>query len=640
MTGAAGLLAFAGLVGAAAWAIVRRRARGALEALHDTAAWSAAIAVACAFALTPLRALTAPGMLALAAAAAAVAWTSVARPAPPASAGPGTAPDRLPLLVAATIAAFVGLSLQTAWRAPEAGHDNLAYHLPRIGYWIEQRAVAPFVAGNMRAGSLPPDGEVLALVPALFLGHDRACGLVQLAAAVLTSAAIAVTARRLGTSTLAAALAGLCWLAVPSVLDQALWTLNDVLVSFFLAAAAAFLVRRDTYGHVGALVAAALATFTKTHVAAFTAPLAVHVLWRIARDRSRARTLVAILGPPAVLLLGGLFHLQNLRVWGDPAGLASNRWLVVHPSAASFVKNAAFAFGSLARVFTGDGGLVRRVWLAACEPGFGLFWLAPAIVSVAMLAWAVLRTRPHDREALRPWLGFAAWALGGGAVACAMLRHQPSQVRYLLPAGALLTVTFAWAFDRVVRRSWMRAAATALACAGSGLVMWHWVVFERALRAQPRYRELQPLADAVARLPAGARIGVLAGAYFPESLFFEAYRFRVVPLSYDPPRTKEAFDVHHLDALWVETLGACGTTVFRRTFAPPASEADRSWRASAGYDADFTRAYDAAVEWVDARPTLLAAAAAGWTVRWRSDRGAWLVREGGEPIDPAAICAR
>jgi hypothetical protein len=282
MTGVVPLAAFAGFVGAAAWAVVRSRAKGALEVTFDLAVWSAAIAVACAFALSPFRALTAPAMLTLAAAVSTGAWVvrvrrTEAAQAPSAASSPGASarpPERAVLLVALPIAAFVGLSLQTAWRAPEGGHDNLAYHLPRIGYWIQQRSVAPFVGGNMRAGSLPPDGEVLALVPALFLGHDRACGLVQLAAAVLASAAIAVAARRLGASALAAGLAGLCWLTIPSVLDQALWTLNDVTAAFFVAAAAAFVVRGDAYGDAGALVAATLAPFTKTHVAARTAPRA------------------------------------------------------------------------------------------------------------------------------------------------------------------------------------------------------------------------------------------------------------------------------------------------------------------------------------------------------------------------------
>jgi hypothetical protein len=651
LPGLLGLLAFAGLVGAAAWAIVRPHAQDALDAALGVSVWSAAVTVASVFVLSPFHALGAPALLALASAAAGLAWLLRARRPPP----PGIEPWRwtLPsrdqtgaLLVALPIAAFVALSLQTAWRAPEGGHDNLAYHLPRLGYWIQQRAAAPFVAGNMRAGSLPPDGEVLALVPAVFLRHDRACALVQLGAAVLTSAAIASAARGLGATRLAAALAGLCWFVIPSVLDQALWSLNDLLAAFFVAASASFVVRRrdaSAYGPVTALASAVLGTFTKTHVAAFTVPLALYASWRIARDHPRVRVPGSILAVPAILVLGGSFHLQNAWVWGDPTGLASNRWLVVHPSFAGFLKNVEFAAAPLTRLFARDAGLVKRVWLAASEPGLGLFWLVPALVSLAALGRAALTA---EGRALRPWLAQAALAMGGGALVCAVLRHQPSQARYLLPAAALLAVTFAWTFDRLVRPPRLRAVAAALACAGAGLVLWHWVVFERYLRSHPRYRDLEPLAAAVTRLGPVARIGLLTGAFFPENLFFgDGYRHRVVPLSYDPPRSGDALERLRLDALWLETQGGCGTVVFRRDFTPPPPIGEQNRRASSTYDADFTRAYDASVVWVDHRPTLLAAAeSSSWAVGLRHPRGVWLVRRGwlpggeGERIDVPSLC--
>jgi hypothetical protein len=654
-----GLLAFATMVVATAWAIVRPRAQGALDAALGIAVWSAAATVASAFALSLFHALTAPALLALSVATCGSAWLAHTRRArfattagePPApEAAPAAGPRRelgrpagvrervLTASVALPIAAFTVLSLQTAARAPESGHDNLAYHLPRLGYWIQQRAVAPFVAGNMRAGSLAPNGEVLALVPALFLRHDRACALVQLLAAVLTSAAVARTARSLGATPLASGVAALCWFAIPSVLDQALWSLNDLVAAFFVAASASFLARRDgsAYGPVTALASAVLATFTKTHVAAFTVPLALGALWRVARDHPRARAPVALLALPGALLLGGVFHLQNVWTWGTPSGLASNRWLVVHPSLASFSKNVAFAARPLTRLVTDEAGLVLRSWLAASEPGLGLFWLATALVSAA----ALVRALWTGARALRAWLALAALATGGGALVCVVLRHQPSQVRYLLPAAALFTATFAWAFDRLARPDAVRAAAAVLAGLGAGLVAWHWVVFERDLRTHPRYRDLQPLAAAVSRLAPQARIGVVGSAFFPESLFFEGgYRRRVLPLSYEPPRTPDALARLRLDALWVETEAGCGAVVFRRSFQPPPPAPERNRRASLDYDEDFTRAYETSVVWVDHRPTLLAAAAsASWTVVLRHPRGVWLVRSPGPPIEVASVC--
>lgn len=634
MTGVIGLVAFVVLVAAAAWAFVRAHARGPLDALVLATVWSAALTVACVTALSAFRVLLPVALLALAAVAVSAAWRFA-----PASRAPFPRPSHdfwTAALVALPAAWFAAVALRLVWAAPEAGNDDLAYHLPRLGYWIQMRAAVPFVAGNMRAGSMPAAGDVLALVPALFLKSDRACALVQLAAALLTSAAIVRAARALGATRLGAAVAGLAWLAIPSVLEQATWTLVDLVAAFFVTAAAACAAGRGgcPLRWAAALAAAALAVFTKTHVAVLAGPLALYAGWRLVRDHPRARVPLALGAVPAALLLGGAFHLQNAAVWGDPSGLVANRSLVVHPSPASFWKNLVLALSPVERFLTADAGPLGRVRLSASEPGLGIFFLAAASATAATLAFAAVR---GERRALRPWLALAGLAAGGSAAICFALRHQPSQARYLLPGAALTAVAFAWTFDRLFRPRALRVSVAVLACVATKDVMDHAVPVERYLRSRPRYVDLQPLADAVAALPDGARVGVVTSAYFPEQLFFDGgYRLRIVPLTYSVPRTPEA--LAGLDALWFETRD-CGLAVFRPAPRPVARFPDRSWRASATYDADFTRAYDDSKEWLDLRPTFAALAATrAWSVALRHPRGLWLVRGAGTPADPGGLC--
>ena len=349
---------------------------------------------------------------------------------------------------AVPIGLFVLATAHTIWSAPETGADNLAYHLPRLGYWQQQRAVAPFVAGNVRAGSFPPNGNVLQLPPVLFLGHDRFCGLVQLAAAALTSAAIHGLARGLGATTFGAAMAALCWFAIPCMLEQAGRSLVDVTASFFVAAAAFFLARfpAGAFGPLSTLACVAIAAGVKTPTLVLGLPLAAAALWRLRRDHPRLLARVALASPMALLALGGFYHLECARVWSDPNGLASVRWIVLSPSLASLGKNAEMAALPFLALLgsSGAGSLPRAAWSAATGYGFGLGWLAMGALTGALLAVAALRTP----RGARAWAALWALGFGGALVLCFALRHQDAVLRFLLPAAALLTPTFAWTFDR------------------------------------------------------------------------------------------------------------------------------------------------------------------------------------------------
>ena len=514
----------------------------------------------------------------------------------------------------------------TIGSAPETGHDNLAYHLPRLGYWQQQRAVAPFVAGNARAGSFPPDGNVLQLPPVLFLGHDRFCGLVQLGAAVLTAVAVYGIGRGLGATAFASSLAGLCWLAIPCMLEQAARSMVDVTSTFFIAAAAFFVATRRTglQGPIAALAAVALAVGTKTTTAVVGAPLALLALWRLWRIGGR----LVLLAPLLLLPLGGSYAPANRRVWGDPNGLASIRWIVTSPSLASLRKNVELVLWPFLSPWRRAPGrsLLAAGWEACSGFGYGIGWLALGALTGVLLCATLLRGRaPAERR----WIAW--WALGCGSalVLCLTLRHQDSVLRFLLPAAAVVTPAFAWTFDRVAGSTRARLAVAALVWTGVSLLLWHWEGAERAFRRRDgrwlarseRYGpELEPLALLVGALDLGPRprLGLLTPDYFPEGIFFgPGYRNRLVPLSYAPPRGRAELDALDLDALWVTTTEACTVVLFRREFARPPARPQRNRHASVDtYDEDFVRAYSESIEHVDLKPTVR-----GW--RSRGPAGAW-----------------
>jgi hypothetical protein len=663
--GALGLASFGLLVCATAWRIWGPHARDGPDAALGLLVRASALTVSSVTILSAFHRLTGASLLLLAAVGALVAWGHrLARwargaeenvPARSATVRLPPRGERWILVGAIPIALFVLSAVHTAWKAPETGDDNMAYHLPRLGYWLQQRAVAPFIANDPRAGAFPPNGNVLQLVPVLFLRSDRLCGLVQLGAAVSAALAVYAIARGLGGTSFAASLAALCWFSIPCMLDQAALSMVDVIASFFVAAAAALIVRSPACGHhvLATLVSVGLALGTKTTTAVLVAPLALVSLVLLWRQHRALFVRAAVASPLAALALGGHFQLQNAFVWLHPNGPPSIQWLVASPSLASLVKNVRLCLLPLWSLLVHRDGVavLHPLWESTTGHGLGLLFLLLAILSSAVLAVDALVSRSSPRG----WQALALLSVGGALALCFALRHQVAVLRFLLPAAALESAVFARAFDRLATTRWRRFCAAAIVGVVASVVLWRWDGLARNRRRnatgwvseQGRYgADLEVFAVELDRLAAGggARVGLLSRQYFPEGMFFgRHYRNQVVALSYEPPSSLDAIDRLALGAVWIDAAQDCRIDLFRRDFAKPAAWADRGWRASpTAFDGDFLRAHVQVAYMTDLKPAVsaLAAKASGWGVVAWNKRGALFVRGGGERVDVGRLCAQ
>ena len=651
------LVAFVALVVFTAWRIGSRRCRPGPETWLATFVWCAFLIMAYAVALSAFRRLAAGGMLLLAATGAAAATALPRATRPPASheeAAPLTR-RQAGLLALALLPpiAFGAFALFLAVRAPETGYDNLSYHQPRVAYWIRQQAVGSFLANDPRIGSFPPNGNVLHLVPALFLRHDRLCGAVQLAAMAATGLGIVALARTSGASRTAAVFAALVWFSVPSVADQASLTMVDVTASAFVTAAVYFLVRRpSTAFHLfTCLLATLLAVGTKQHLLVVAAPIGSLAAVPLLRRHRAAAPAVGLGLVLATLAAGGLFALQNREVWGSAGGLPALRWVVVGPSLGSFVKNLEIVLLPLAWWWPGAPAWAPRFTESVAAAGFGLCWTALTCVSVLLLAWDLAIRRAPEARA---WRLPAALGLGAALVLLVLLRHQHAVYRFVLPLVAVLTALHARTFERLADgRSWRRWSLLGLAwltAAGVLVQQSRWQARARRtgnawVSATSRYgKDLEPFAADLRRrsLRGSLRVGVITGQYFPHGLFFgRGYRHVVVPLSYDPPATAAAIDALGLDALWVSLGAGCRVDLFRRDFEPPPAQPTTSWSpAVRAFDEDFMRASQATIDMVDVRPTLSALVEPG--TRWggvaRRPAGVLFVRGEGQPLGVERLC--
>ena len=451
----------------AAWAaFLWRRGSGARQALLSAAADSAVFLVVSTELLGLVRGVTPIGVAivwALAALAVALLHLRLRGPCPLPRL-PGGQVDRLllGLILAPLLWAFAQAVL-----APPNTVDALAYHLPRQVYWLQQGSVEHYPTSVLRQLTMPPLAEYAGLHLLALTGGDRWHNLVQWSAMVGTLVAVTVLARARGAGTRGQLLAALFFLTVPSAFVQASGPKNDLVVAFWLAAAAAAVSSVATRppgvpdlrlgAQLGALV------LTKGTGLLFGAPVALLVLRDIARAPGRLRRL-ALVAAVAVVLNAGHWS-RNLAAFGSLYGpgaathggqTVANETFGPRVLLSNALRNlatemalpvAAWNRALLAVVLEGHDRLglrpddLRTTYRPPYVPPFFVPMsedtaIAPLHVAAALAFPLALLLR--RRWAVGPWSELWVLAAAGFLLFCAVLKWQMWHPRLLFPLLALV----------------------------------------------------------------------------------------------------------------------------------------------------------------------------------------------------------
>lgn len=434
------------------------------------------------------------------------------------------------LLVAAALALCGGLAAETARiaRQPEGlyGPDDLSYHLPAVAVWrrFGDLRMMKFEVGDRSTPFYPIAPELGAwslLAP--FGDSDAAARRAQLPFALLSLAALAALARRLGLSPRAAALAVLVYLSFERAFPVlALSAGSDHEAAFFTLAAldgALLLLACPTLGAavywglgLGLLVASKylglyLAT---TVVALFLCGLA---LGRRRGDTEpepdpAARAGLAgrlALAAAVAFLAGGYTYLRNAWTMGNPVfpapvSLFGHQLLPGWEEATLAWRRHLPEFRIAPLDF-----LLRRPDLFG--PLFPYTVLAGSLLAPIVL---LLRRRPV-RDRLRAALVAALPAIL--FLEFLLLVHDHRESRYLFAALALGALDLAWLLDEkagwaVALRAALLAALFHLGCRRMGLRHWQEAVLLLALLVialLPIWRRLVSLRPPPYLRGAGAR---------------------------------------------------------------------------------------------------------------------------------------
>ena len=376
--------------------------------------------------------------------------------------------DAIAILGVIAIAAILAV---IAWISPPNSADAMAYHMPRVLYWAQQRSVSFFPTPYYNQIMLQPLAEYFALHTFILSGGDHFVNFVQWLGMAGSIVCVSSIAQQFGAGTRGQTIAALFCATLPNGILQASGAKNDYLLALWLACLTYFALRY-VEKHEGAELLYAgcslgLALLTKATAYLFIPGVLLALAAPAWRSFGSARLIrIAVFLTVCALAINGPQYLRNIDLSGSPLGFDSAqgdgffRWrnesFGWRQTASNLLRNSADQLGARSpRWNQGVYDAVLRVhtWIhaGANDPGTTWRWteyqpprnanheanannrwhlLILLIVAIALAA------RFRDTGAL--WrFGYLASLLLGFVLFSFYLKWQPFQARLLLPLFVL-----------------------------------------------------------------------------------------------------------------------------------------------------------------------------------------------------------
>jgi 4-amino-4-deoxy-L-arabinose transferase-like glycosyltransferase len=226
----------------------------------------------------------------------------------------------------------------------------MAYHLPRVIYWIQSRSVSFFPTPYLNQIMLQPFAEYAMLLTYLLSGGDHFVNLIQFNGFAGSVIGAWLIAQSLGLDRRAQLVAALACATLPNAILQASCAKNDCLPSLWLAAAMYFAIRRQPFFLALAL---GLALGTKASAYIFVPPMLAAWFLSPPPRQIKWTTPLAIL--LAALAFNAPQYFRNFQLRGSPLGFDSaqadgvyrrrNERLGVRTTASNLLRNLSEQLG-------------------------------------------------------------------------------------------------------------------------------------------------------------------------------------------------------------------------------------------------------------------------------------------------------
>ena len=184
---------------------------------------------------------------------------------------------------------------------PPNNWDSMAYHLPRVEHWIQNKNIYPYPTNIVRQVLTSPLSEYIIANFQILASTDSFSNLVQFASFIfiLFSATLFFSILKIGMKGQLFLLLAL--LSLPMMLFQATTTQTDLLASFFFLSFILFallIIRTEANFKTNFIFLAlslTLGILTKYHIAIFAVPIVIYLLFYLIKKNNNANTIFALL---------------------------------------------------------------------------------------------------------------------------------------------------------------------------------------------------------------------------------------------------------------------------------------------------------------------------------------------------------
>ena len=184
---------------------------------------------------------------------------------------------------------------------PPNNWDSMAYHLPRVEHWIQNKNIYPYPTNIIRQVLTSPLSEYIIANFQILSGTDAFSNLIQFASFIfiLFSATLIFSLLKIrikGQLFLILAL-----LSLPMMLFQATTTQTDLLASFFFLSFILFallIIQTEDNFNTNFIFLALLLTLgilTKYHIAIFATPIVLYLLFLLIKKKNNKNTIFAFI---------------------------------------------------------------------------------------------------------------------------------------------------------------------------------------------------------------------------------------------------------------------------------------------------------------------------------------------------------
>jgi hypothetical protein len=184
---------------------------------------------------------------------------------------------------------------------PPNNWDSMAYHLPRIEHWIQNKNIYPYPTNIVRQVLTSPLSEYIIVNFQILAATDAFSNLVQFASFIfiLFTGTLIFSLLKIGMKGQLFLLLAL--LSLPMILFQATTTQTDLLASFFFISFILFallIIQKEANFKTNFIFLAlslTLGILTKYHIAIFVAPIVIYLLFELIKKKNNKNTIFAIL---------------------------------------------------------------------------------------------------------------------------------------------------------------------------------------------------------------------------------------------------------------------------------------------------------------------------------------------------------